>query len=223
MTPRAAAAVDVLAPLLTATLVRVLGATLRVGITGADALRPHWAARRPLIYAVWHGGILMVPWLNARLRRTHGARPVTVLVSRSRDGELVARFIRRFGLDAVRGSSSRGGVAAARALVSRIEHGEDVAVIPDGPRGPRCRLRPGVVALAALTGAPIVPLGVAARPARRLGSWDEFMIPLPFARCALVLGAPVAIPRGADRARAGQDVERSLEAASAAADRLVAR
>lgn len=213
---------DALAPPVAAALVRFLGATLRVGITGADALRPHWAAGRPLIYAVWHGRILMVPWLNARLRRTHGARPVTVLVSRSRDGEIVARFIRRFGLDAVRGSSSRGGAEAARALVRRIERGEDVAVIPDGPRGPRGQLRPGVVALAALTGAPIIPLAVAARPARRLRSWDELMIPLPFARCAMVFGAPVEIARGADRSRARKDVERSLDEASAAADRLVA-
>lgn len=211
-----------LAPPLAAALVRLLGATLRVGVTGADALRPHWAARRPLIYAVWHGRILMVPWLNARLCSTHGARPVTVLVSRSSDGELVARFLRRFGLDAVRGSSSRGGGAAARALLGRIERGEDVAVIPDGPRGPRGRLQPGVVALAALTGAPIVPLAVAARPARRLGSWDEFMLPLPFARCALVFGPPVAIPRDADRALAGKDVERSLDDAAADAERLVA-
>ena len=213
---------DALAPPVAAAFVRFLGATLRVGVTGADALRPHWAARRPLIYAIWHGRILMVPWLNARLRRTHGARPVTVLVSRSRDGEIVARFIRCFGLDAVRGSSSRGGGPAARELVGRIELGEDVAVVPDGPRGPRGRVQPGVVTLAALTGAPIVPLAVAARPAKRLGSWDEFMLPLPFARCALVFGPPVEIPRDADRARAGKDVERSLDDAAAAAERLVA-
>ena len=213
---------DALGPPAAAVLVRLLGATLRLRVTGADALKPHWAARRPLIYTVWHGRILMVPWLNARLRRTHGARPVTVLVSRSRDGEIVARFIRRFGLDAVRGSSSRGGGPAARALVRRIERGEDVAVVPDGPRGPRGRVQPGVVTLAALTGAPIVPLAVAARPAKRLGSWDEFMLPLPFARCALVFGPPVEIPRDADRERASKDVERSLEAASAAAERLVA-
>jgi len=213
---------DALAPPVAAAFVRFLGATLRVGVTGADALRPHWAARRPLIYAIWHGRILMVPWLNARLRRTHGARPVTVLVSRSRDGEIVARFIRCFGLDAVRGSSSRGGGPAARELVGLIERGEDVAVVPDGPRGPRGRVQPGVVTLAALTGAPIVPLAVAARPAKRLGSWDEFMLPLPFARCALVFGPPVEIPRDADRERASKDVERSLEAASAAAERLVA-
>lgn len=213
---------DTLGPLVAAALVRLLGATLRVAVRGADGLERHWATERPLIYAVWHGRILMVPWLNARLRGTLGARRVTVLVSRSRDGERVAQFIRRFGLEAVRGSSSRGGAEALRELVRRVGHGQDVAMIPDGPRGPRCRLQPGVVALAAVTGAPIVPLGVAARPARRLRSWDEFTIPLPFARCALVLGAPVQIARDADRARVGQDVERRLQDVTAAADRLVA-
>ncbi len=214
--------VSALGSALAAGAVRMLGATLRVRIVGAQHVAGDWAAGRPLIYAVWHGQVLMVPWLNARLRRTHGARPVTVLVSLSRDGEIVARYIRRFGLDAVRGSSSRRGAQAARALVRKIEEGIDVAVMPDGPRGPRGQLQPGVVALAALTGAPVVPLAVAALPARRLRSWDEFMIPLPFARCALVFGAPVSVPRDADRERAAKDVARSLDEATAEADRLVA-
>ena len=213
---------DALGPPLAAWLVRLLGATLRVSVIGAEELQPHWAAGRPLIYTVWHGRILLVPWLNARLRRTHGARKVTVLVSRSHDGEIAARFIRRFGLDAVRGSSSRGGGEAARALVMRLRRGRDVAVIPDGPRGPSRRLQPGVVALAALTGAPIVPLAVAVQPAARLRSWDELVIPVPFARCALVLGSPVAVARDADRERAGKDVTRGLDEATGAADRLVA-
>jgi hypothetical protein len=215
--------VSALGSALAAGAVRMLGATLRVRIVGAQHVAGDWAAGRPLIYAVWHGQVLMVPWFNARLRRTHGARPVTVLVSLSRDGEIVARYIRRFGLDAVRGSSSLRGAQAARALVRKIEEGgHDVAVMPDGPRGPRGQLQPGVVALAALTGAPVVPLAVAALPARRLRSWDEFMIPLPFARCALVFGAPVSVPRDADRERAAKDVARSLDEATAVADRLVA-
>src|SRR5207245_79250 len=144
-------------------------ATLSVRAAGVDALRPLWQARRPRIYAVWHGRILIVPWLNARLRRSEGARRVRVLASRSRDGQLMADFARRFGLDVVRGSSSRGGLEALRELTRAIRAGEDVAMVPDGPRGPARRLQGGIVALAATTGAPIVPVGVAARPARRLG------------------------------------------------------
>ena len=120
----------------------------------------------------------------------------------------------------VRGSSSRGGAAAIRALVGTLGQGRDVAVVPDGPRGPCCRLQPGVVALAALTGVPVVPLALGARPARRLRSWDAFLIPAPFARCGAVFGAPVAVARAADRARAAKDLERGLLDVTAAADRL---
>ncbi len=211
-----------LVPSLAATLVRALGTTLRLRVAGTEDVGRHWAPGRPLIYAVWHGQALMVPWLNERLRASHGARPATVLVSRSPDGEIAARYLSRFGLDTVRGSTSRGGVEAGRALVAAVRRGRDVAVVPDGPRGPSGRLQPGVVTLAALTGVPIVPLAVAARPAFRLRSWDAFMIPVPLARCAVVFGPPLAVARDADRTRAMKDVERSLDEATAAAEKLAA-
>jgi len=210
-----------LAALTTALAVRALGVTLAFTAAGLEPLRPLWAAGRPLIYAIWHGRILMAPWVSERLRRSDGARPVRVLASRSRDGELVTRFVRRFGLDAARGSSSRGGAPGFRALTRTLKGGADVVVVPDGPRGPSCRLQPGVVALAALTGAPVVPMGIAARPARRLGTWDEFLVPLPFARCSVVFGPAASIARGADREQARADLERALDDATAAADRMV--
>jgi lysophospholipid acyltransferase (LPLAT)-like uncharacterized protein len=163
----------------------------------------------------------MVPWLNARLRRSHGARAVSILASRSRDGGLIGDYARRFGLDVVRGSSSRGGAGALRALVAEVRAGRDVALAPDGPRGPRRQLGSGVVTLAALTGAPVVPLGFAARPSWHLATWDEFQIPSPFARAALVFGAMTSVARDADRERARKEIERSLDEATAAADRLV--
>jgi lysophospholipid acyltransferase (LPLAT)-like uncharacterized protein len=207
--------------LLAAGLVRLLGATLRTRTVGVDGIRAHWASGRPVIYAVWHGRLLMMAWANARLRRTAGARPVTVLASRSRDGDLVAAYVGRFGLEAVRGSSSRGGTAALRALVGAVRGGRDVAVVPDGPRGPREQCRPGVVALAALTGAPVVPLAFAARPARRLRTWDRFLVPAPFARGVLVFGPPIHVAPGDDRDRAVKDVARALDDATIEADRLV--
>jgi hypothetical protein len=210
-----------LVPPVAACLVRGLGRTLRLVVEGTEGLRPLWQARRPLIYAVWHGRILMIPWLNARLSRTAGARPTRVLASRSTDGELVARYVRRFGLGVVRGSSSRGGPAAFRALAAALRAGEDVAVIPDGPRGPCRRAQVGIVVLAALGAAPIVPVGFAARPARHLASWDAFMIPLPFARAAAIVGAPVMVERDGDRAQALKDIERALEDVTEAAERRV--
>jgi lysophospholipid acyltransferase (LPLAT)-like uncharacterized protein len=214
-------ALTALAPPVAAAAVRALGATLRLHEEGVEALESRWATGQPLIYAVWHGRILMIPWLTARMRRTRGARPVRVLASRSRDGEMVARWVTRFGLSVVRGSSSRGGAEALRALAASVRAGEDVALVPDGPRGPRERLQAGLVVLAAATGAPIVPLGFAARPARRLASWDRFLVPMPFARAAVVFGKVATVPRGADRETVRADVERALREATETADRMV--
>jgi hypothetical protein len=210
-----------LAPPLAAAAVRALGATLRLTEDGLSAMEPLWAARQPLIYAVWHGRILMIPWLNARLSRTRGARRARVLASRSRDGEMVARWVGRFGLPVVRGSSSRGGAQALRALAGAVRAGEDVAVVPDGPRGPRERLQAGLVVLAATTGAPVVPVGFAAHPARRLGSWDRFLVPCPFARAAVVFGKAVSVARDADRETTRASLEAALREVTETADHLV--
>ena len=116
---------------------------------------------------------------------------------------------------------SQGGVEALRELARAIRAGEDVAMVPDGPRGPARRLQAGIVALAATTGAPIVPVGVAARPARRLHSWDRFMVPVPFARCAVVFGGALEVKRHDEREDARARVEQALEDATDAADALV--
>lgn len=210
-----------LAPALAASVVRLIGCTLRLTVTGDEALRPLWSSRQPLIYAMWHGRVLMIPWLNARLCRSDGAQAARVLISRSRDGDIVARFVQHFGLGVVRGSSSRSGMAAARALAAALRAHEDIAMIPDGPRGPRGQAQPGLVTLAALTGALIVPLAFAARPAWRLRTWDEFLIPAPFAKAAAVFGEPLLVARADDRGRALKNVQQALTAVTAAADRLV--
>jgi lysophospholipid acyltransferase (LPLAT)-like uncharacterized protein len=103
-----------------------------------------------------------------------------------------------------------------------VHAGQDVAVVPDGPRGPACRAQAGIVSLAATTGAPIVPGGVAARPARRLASWDRFLVPAPFARCAIVFGTTLRVGRRDDREAVRAAVERALQEATDRADRLVA-
>ncbi len=211
-----------MAPVVGAVLVRLVGVTWRVRIVGIGDVEALWRERRALIYVVWHGRILLVPWLNARLRRGRGARAPLVLASRSRDGEIAARYVEHFGLSVVRGSSSRGGGAALRALVRAIRDGVDVAIVPDGPRGPREQLQPGVATLAALTGAPVVPLAVGARPARRLRSWDRFLVPLPFARCVLAFGPPVRIEPGADREHADKELQQALADVTERADALAA-
>jgi hypothetical protein len=212
----------VLVPAIVALVVRVLGATLRVRVVGGEEVEGFWREGRAVIYVMWHGRILLVPWLSARLRRTHGARAPVVLTSRSRDGELLARYVRSFGMSVVRGSSSRGGDVGLRQLAAAIRRGADVAVVPDGPRGPAEHLQPGVVLLAALTGAAVVPLAVGARPSRRLQSWDRFLVPWPFARSVLVFGTPLYVARGDDRARAVKELERALAEVTGRADALAA-
>jgi lysophospholipid acyltransferase (LPLAT)-like uncharacterized protein len=216
-----ASAAPAVIPALAALMVRTLGATLRVTTRGIDDVVPFWRRGQPVIYVVWHGRLLLMPWINTWLRRNHGARGVTVLTSHSRDGELASAYVRRFGLDVVRGSSSRGGVVALRALVGALRASHDIALVPDGPRGPRHRLQPGAVALAALTGAPVVPVACGVRPARRLSTWDGMLVPAPFARCGVVFGAPVTIARDSDRDIARKDLEQALVDVTLAADRLV--
>jgi lysophospholipid acyltransferase (LPLAT)-like uncharacterized protein len=192
-------------PVLGAIALRALAGTLRVR-REETAVAPLWAARVPVIYVVWHDRILLLPYL-------YGHRGSLALTSRSRDGEVVARWIRRFGLEPVRGSSTRGGADAVRVLGRALRAGREVVVVPDGPRGPREVLKPGVIALARLTGVPIVPMAVGASREWRLRSWDEFRIPRPFARCVVRFGEPIHVPRGAARGHeeaARKDVEAAL-------------
>jgi hypothetical protein len=192
-------------PALGALALRALARTLRVRREEAS-VAALWAARRPVIYVVWHGRLLLLPYL-------YGHRGCRVLASRSRDGELVARWARRFGLEPVRGSSSRGGSDALRALARALRAGGEVVVVPDGPRGPREVLKPGVIALARLTGAPIVPMAVGASREWRVRSWDEFRIPRPFARCVMRFGEPIHVSPAADRTgeeAARKEVEAAL-------------
>ena len=191
-------------PTLGAIAVRMLAGTLRVKSDEAT-VAPLWAARTPVIYATWHGRLLLLPWL-------YGWRGAHALTSRSRDGEIVSRWIRRFGLVPVRGSSSRGGADALRELTRAVRAGRDVVVVPDGPRGPREVLKPGVIVLARLSGAPIVPVAVGASREWRLHSWDEFRIPRPFARCVVRFGEPIRVSRTADGA-AEEAARKEVEAA----------
>lgn len=206
-----------LGPPLGSWAVRLLAATLRLTLE-EDHARPFWERGAPLIYAIWHGQILIIPALYGR------AHAVNVMASRSRDGELVARFARRFGFEAARGSTTRGGSEALRRLARLLRQGREVAVVPDGPLGPRGVVQPGVIALARMTGAAILPLAFGAHPAWRLRSWDEFLIPKPFARGAVCFGPPLFVPPNADRSHQEalrKELEGQLSELTFRADRLV--
>jgi lysophospholipid acyltransferase (LPLAT)-like uncharacterized protein len=201
-------------------LVRVLGRSLRVTERNRGAVEALWAAGGPVVYVVWHGRMLMLPyWYGA-------ARRPWVLASRSRDGEALVRYVEGFGVRVVRGSTSRGGAAALRVLARLLRRERaEVVVVPDGPRGPRFVAQPGAVLLAKLSGAPIVPVGIGIAPATVLRSWDAFVVPHPFARAVLVWGDPLRVPsdasdEGLETAR--QALEGALRRVTEAADREAA-
>lgn len=139
------------------------------------------------IFAFWHARLLPLVF-------THRRRSIAVLISRHRDGELIARIIARLGFLTGRGSSSRGGQDGFREMLRHAEERRLLALSPDGPRGPAERVKPGLVYLASRTGFPVLPVASAARRTWVLDSWDRFRIPQPFARVVVAYGAPVAVP-----------------------------
>lgn len=160
-------------------LIRLLTKTLRFEITDDSGLltRP---PEHGLIWMFWHNRMLVVPSLYARYSRKF--RPAAVLTSASRDGALLAAVMRRFGLEAVRGSSSRRGAQALVECRRLLRKNYYLGITPDGPRGPRYRLQPGVVQLARVCGVPVLPVRVSYEDCWRLRSWDQLMIPKPFTR-----------------------------------------
>jgi len=183
---------------------RLLAATLRLR-REEKTVEPLWAAGAPAIYVVWHARLLLLPYLYRR-------RGLYALISRSDDGSMISDVVGRFGFVTVRGSSSRGGAEALRALARAIGEGHSVVVVPDGPRGPREVLKAGVVALARLTGAHVVPLALAASSDWRARSWDGFRIPKPFSRCVARFGEPIHVRHDVDAAGA-EIARKEIEAA----------
>jgi len=143
--------------------------------------------QRPLLWAFWHNRLLVVPYL---FERYFPKRPGAALTSASKDGEIVAAFIGCFGVGAVRGSSSRRGVRALVEMRHRVESGSMIAITPDGPRGPRYHLNPGLVKLSQVTGGVVMPVRIEYSSYWELKSWDGFRIPKPFARVSVIFDVP---------------------------------
>jgi hypothetical protein len=173
---------------------RLLGgilATARFSVEGEAHYQSERDGGRPVIFTTWHGRLLPLTWFHRRLN-------LVTLISASADGEYIARLARRWGYDVVRGSSSRGGGPALRQLIRYARDGRSIAITPDGPRGPREKLKPGVLAAAQLTGCALQPLSASASRAWWFEGWDRFLVPKPFARIHVVYGEPVRVPRDAD-------------------------
>ena len=172
---------------------RVLDGLFRTAtfdVIGEENYAPLRDRGTPCFMVIWHGRLLPAGYY-------HRGRGMVGLISRSEDGEYIARVLRRWGYDAVRGSSSRGGVPALREIVRLARSGRTIAITPDGPRGPRQKLKPGVLAAARATGLPMVPVAAGADRAWWFESWDRFLVPKPFARIRVAYGSPFEVPRDA--------------------------
>lgn len=189
--------------------------TYRVEIRSEAAAHPYMDGAAPAIFCFWHGRMLIFPSVKPR------GRPMHALISQHRDGELIAKLIRHFGIDTVRGSSSRGGRAATRELLQMLHAGHNISITPDGPRGPFQKAQKGAVMLARMARLPIVPISFSARGHWRLKSWDRLMIPLPFTRVVIQVGAPIftegeAVPLETRQAALEQTLNQLTDRADAA-------
>jgi lysophospholipid acyltransferase (LPLAT)-like uncharacterized protein len=194
-------------------LIRLVGSTLRFDVVeGRDRLGELLRTGRPVLFTIWHNrAITTVAWLsNPHLRKQ---LRLAIMASQSQDGEIVANIARPWPIRIVRGSATRGGRAALREL-HRVMTKEQIPALlaPDGPKGPKYEFKVGVVVLAQMANVPIVPLGLMPQESWRLRSWDRLFVPRFFSRVAVVVGDPIAVPRGVP----GPDLEsvrQRLEAA----------
>jgi lysophospholipid acyltransferase (LPLAT)-like uncharacterized protein len=207
-------------------LQRLAGGTLALALRTISAtLRPSMDDRseffeRPpagqAIYCVWHNRLalcLQVYFAYAKPRSS--SRGLAAMVSASRDGAFLSSVLRAFQVEPIRGSTSRRGRQALLELARWAQRGYDLAITPDGPRGPRYRVQPGVISLAQVTGLPIIPFSYSLSWKTCLNSWDRFQVPLPFARWEMKAGKAIHVPREAtetDREQFRKELEGALAA-----------
>ena len=172
-------------------LIDLLFNTMKIDVKGFEKVKPIISSRK-VIFAVWHSRILLVTYLYKGFNGL-------AMVSRSKDGEIVARIIQKQGNEAVRGSTKKGGLYALSMLIKKIkEKNKPCLIVPDGPQGPRCKVQPGIIILARKTGYPIVPISYSARKIKVFASWDRFILPFPFTKCTAIYGDPLYVPQNAD-------------------------
>jgi lysophospholipid acyltransferase (LPLAT)-like uncharacterized protein len=171
---------------------RVLAATWRYRVIGAEHIDNLRLNGTPFIFSLWHGQLLPLIWYHRRQK-------VAILVSEHKDGEIIARVARSLGYRLIRGSTTRGGERALLSLARELRSGSEVAVTPDGPKGPARSYAPGALIAAQRSGAPILPIAAHVDRAWHLSSWDSFIVPQPFARVTVAYGPPTKVDAGTTR------------------------
>ena len=175
-------------------LVTAVASTWRIDVRHPE----RWTAARarpgPRVFLLWHEALLPLLW-------HHRHQEIAIVVSRARDGRYLIDYAARLGYSAIEGSSHKGRVAAMRGSLRALEQGALVAITPDGPRGPRREIKPGGLAAAQAAGATVFTAHAEARPARRLGTWDRFLVPIPFATVRITYGPAFTVAPGEDGIR----------------------
>lgn len=188
--------------------------TCRLQSIGAEHYLDYWRRGEPVVFVLWHGRLLAGSYAQR-------GRGLVALISQHQDGEYISRVVHRWGYLTVRGSSTRGGSGALRDLVRCVRQGRSVVITPDGPRGPRQRMKPGALLVAQLTGAPVIPVATGADRAWWVEGWDRFQIPKPFSRVRVLYGDAIHVDRTTSPALLEErsvEVERRLNDLSARVD-----
>lgn len=166
--------------------IKLFSFTQKLEYQNTDILSDIKSKKQNNIFAFWHGKQFV-------LINSHKNRGICIMTSLSKDGELQANILKKFGYQIVRGSSSKGGDRALVELIRIVKKGTDIAIAVDGPRGPICHFKPGVLILAQKTGNPIIPVAVSAKSFWQLNTWDKCVIPKPFTKTAVRYGNPIYI------------------------------
>jgi hypothetical protein len=180
-----------LGPWLAFWIIKLLGRTMRLVEIHPEIPRSLWEKGIPAIGAFWHGRLLMMPI-------AYKGKKLSFLVSPHRDGQVVGKALKRFGFHAILGSTIRKGFSGFKQMVKA--HGSDIAIVPDGPRGPRHRVQIGVIELAKLTGRAVVPITFSASKRKIFSTWDQFLLPYPFSKGVFIWGEPIYVDPDGDRA-----------------------
>ncbi len=202
-------------PVLIYLVLRLLYATLRIRVVGGDMPGPLHRRGEGIIVIFWHSRLLMCPF-------AYQGTDMNVLISSHGDGEVIANVMKGFGFHLVRGSSSKGGTEAFRGLLRVARKNSDIAITPDGPRGPAEVLKPGVAQVGRMTGRPILPLAFASSRAKRFASWDRFLLPYPFSRGVFVWGEPLYYREGEETEAFRRRIEEALRETTRKADEIAA-
>jgi len=176
-----------------------------------DELRKN---NKPVIYASWHGRQIFLIW-------THRNQKICLLISKSKDGEYIARITEKLGYELVRGSTSKGGFEALAMMIEKAKAGYALALTPDGPRGPRGVVQQGVIVSAMQSGLPIIPIAAALKRKYIIRNWDEFHIPLPFNKAVVCYGKPLYVRENDSIEQKAAELKKAIDEVTKDADSLI--